>query len=320
METPDRAMPTDLRPEILRVRRGFDRKAAGFEQHAFIEPALRERLLERLALIKLTPERILDLGCGTGQGAFALARRYRGAHVLAADLSEGMLAQCAHGRPWRLRRRVHALCCNAGALPLRTGSVDLVFSSLMLHWHPDPGAVLAQCRRVLRPGGLLLFNSFGPDTLRELRSAWREVDAHSHVNLFMDMHDLGDALQRAGLAAPVMDVETLTVTHAQPATMWRDLRATCAGNTLAGRPRGLTGRARHKRLLDGLEAQRCNGRLPTTLEVVYGHAWGQSEPPAQHPGEVRVPLSSLRRSTRSPPEQESRRRGAPPPGRPAQRA
>ena len=189
MDSHARGMPADLRPEITRVRRGFDRKAAGFEQHAFIEPALRERLLERLALITLTPERILDLGCGTGEAAFALARRYRRAQVLAADLSPTMLAQCTHRRPWRLRRRVHALCCDAGALPLRADSVDLVFSNLMLHWHPDPVSVLTQCRRVLRPGGLLLFNTFGPDTLRELRSAWREVDEYAHVNLFMDMHD-----------------------------------------------------------------------------------------------------------------------------------
>lgn len=302
METHASSLPQALRPEIRRVRRGFDLKAAGFEQHAFIEPALRERLLERLALITLTPERILDLGCGTGQAAFALARRYRRAQVLAADLSPTMLAQCMRRRPWRLRRRVHALGCDAGALPLRAGSVDLIFSNLMLHWHPDPVAVLVQCRRVLRPGGLILFNTFGPDTLRELRRAWREVDAHAHVNLFMDMHDLGDALQRAGLGAPVMDVETLTVTHEQPAALWRDLRATCAGNTLEGRPRGLTGRARHQRLLAALETQRSDGRLPTTLEVVYGHAWGQPQLPASPPGEVRIPLSSLRRGSSATPD------------------
>ncbi|MCC5867625.1 MAG: methyltransferase domain-containing protein [Gammaproteobacteria bacterium] len=302
METNASGLPQHLRPDIRRVRRGFDRRAASFEQQAFIEPALRQRLLERLALITLTPERILDLGCGTGQAAFALAGKYRRAQVFAADLSPAMLAQCARRRPWRLRRRVHALCCDAGALPLRRGRVDLGLCKLMLHLHPDPAAVVAPCRRVLRPGGLLLFNTFGPDTLRELRSAWRQVDTHAHVNLFMDMHDLGDALQRAGLGAPVMDVETLTVTHEQPEAMWRDLRATCAGNTLEGRPRGLTGRARHTRLLAALEAQRREARLPTTLEVVYGHAWGQPEPPASRPGEVRIPLSSLRRGARSTPD------------------
>ncbi len=301
MDTDARGLPAALLPELERVRRGFDRRAADFDRHAFIEPTLRERLLERLELIVLEPERIVDMGCGTGQAAFALARQYRRAQVLAADLSPAMLAVCVKQRPWRLRRRVHAVCCDAGALPLRAGTVDLIFSSLMLHWHPDPTAVLAECRRVLRPGGLLLFNTFGPDTLRELRTAWREVDAAPHVNLFMDMHDLGDALQRAGLAAPVMDAETLTVTHERSASIWRDLRATGAGNTLQGRPRGLTGRGRHERLLTGLEARRREGTLPTTLEVVYGHAWGRAPLPASPAGEVRIPLSSLRRGPGSTP-------------------
>jgi len=293
--------PNSLRPEWQRVGRGFDRCAPVFDQAAFIEPTLRERLLERLALVRLAPERILDLGCGTGQGAFALARRYRGSRVLAADVSSGMLTALRRQRPWRLRNRVRPLLCEAGRLPVTDASIDLVFSSLMLHWHDDPAAVFAEVRRVLRPDGLLLFNTFGPDTLRELRAAFRQTDRQAHVNLFIDMHDLGDALQRAGLTSPVMDVETLSISHETPAALWRDLRATGAGNTLAGRPRGLHGRAWQTRLLAALENGRRDGRLQTTLEVVYGHAWapqaeaGRTTPP----GEIRIPVESLRRRRRS---------------------
>ncbi len=294
--------PDALAPDPCRVALGFDRRAERYHREAFIEPMLRERLLERLALVRLEPRRVLDLGCADGESSFALARRYRRSQVIAADRSPGMLAGLLARRGWRLRRRVRPLLCDAAALPLADGSIDLVFSSLLLHWHGDPGQVFSECRRVLRPGGLLLFNTFGPDTLRELRSAWRTVDEAAHVNLFLDMHDLGDALQRAGLAAPVMDTETLAVTHETTAALFRDLRATTPGNVLAGRPRGLLGRARHARLLEELEQSRRDGRLQTTLEVVYGHAWGR-EPPAERPGtgtgqEVRVPLSSLRRTPR----------------------
>lgn len=287
--------PDALHPEWQRVGRGFDRRASVFDDCAFIEPMLRERLLERLALVRLAPRRILDLGCGTGQGAFALARRYRGARVVAADLSAGMLAAMRRQRPWRLRRRVRPLLCEAGRLPLADASIDLVFSSLMLHWHADPAAVFTEVRRVLRPEGLLLFNTFGPDTLRELRSAFSQTDRHAHVNLFIDMHDLGDALQRAGLSSPVMDVETLSVSHANAAALWRDLRATGAGNTLSGRPRGLKGRQWHTRLLAALEQSRHDGQLRTTLEVVYGHAWAPPQSSGQRApaGEFRVPVSSL---------------------------
>ncbi|MCC5862409.1 MAG: methyltransferase domain-containing protein [Gammaproteobacteria bacterium] len=285
-----------LAPEAVRVARGFDRRAASYRQHAFVEPLLRERLLERLELIRIEPQRILDLGSAAGESSFALARRYRRATVIAADRSAGMLRGLLEQRGWRLRRRVRPLLCDAAAVPVADGSIDLVFSSLLLHWHADPAAVFAECRRVLRPGGLLLFNTFGPDTLRELRGAWRAVDEAAHVNLFLDMHDLGDALQRAGLAAPVMDTETLTISHETPAALFRDLRATTPGNVLAGRPRGLLGRERHTRLLAALERTRRDGRLPTTLEVVYGHAWGHTPTPRETgPQEVRVPISSLRR-------------------------
>jgi malonyl-CoA O-methyltransferase len=286
--------PQALRPDPARVARGFDRRAGGFARAAFIEPTLRGRLLERLDLVRLAPVRVLDLGCACGDGAFALARRYPRARVLAVDRSRAMLRELRARRPWRLRRRVWPLLCDAAALPVADGSVDLVFSSLLLHWHPDPAAVFAEARRVLRPDGLLLFNTLGPDSLRELRQAWRTVDRFAHVNLFLDMHDLGDALQRAGLAAPVMDAETLQVSHPDAAHLWRDLRASSAGNVLPGRPRGLTGRGRHAALLAALDAGRRDGRLVTTLEVVYGHAWGRAQASPVPPGEIRVPLAELR--------------------------
>lgn len=293
-------MSTDpFRLEGRRVRAAFDAAAGGYDAVAVVQAEVRARLLERLELFRLEPRRILDAGCGTGHGARALLRHYRGAGLVALDLAPGMLAQARRQRPWL--RRLDPVCADAAAVPLADGSVDLVFSNLMLQWCNQPDAVFAEFRRVLRPGGLLLFSTFGPDTLKELRAAWSAADGHTHVSRFIDMHDLGDALVRAGLAEPVMDVEHLTLTYADLRGLMRDLKTMGASNATAGRNRGLTGRRRLAAAEACYETLRRDGRLPATWEVVYGHAWAPVAPPAKGPGEdgaVTVPLANLGRRQR----------------------
>jgi malonyl-CoA O-methyltransferase len=168
----------------------------------------------------------------------------------------------------------------------------------MLQWCDDPDRVFAECRRVLRPGGLLTFASFGPDTLIELRRAWAAVDGRVHVSRFIDMHDLGDALVRAGLAEPVMDVERQVLTYGEVRDLMRDLKAIGAHNASAGRPRGLTGKGSLARMLAAYESFRREGHLPATYEVVFGHAWAPMTEPRPHRsegGEVRIPLSQIGR-------------------------
>jgi len=190
-----------------------------------------------------------------------------------------------------LLRRFDVLCADAARLPLRTASVDLVFSNLMLQWCSDPDAVFSECRRVLKPGGLLTYTTFGPDTLLELRRAWSTVDGLTHVNRFIDMHDLGDAMVRAGFAEPVMDVDRCTLTYADAHALMRDLKAIGAHNVNAGRARGLTGKSRLTRMIAAYEAFRRDGRLPATYEIVYGQAWAAERATAGdslRDGEVRV--------------------------------
>ncbi len=146
----------------------------------------------------------------------------------------------------------------------------------MLQWCDDLDAVFAEVRRVLKPGGLLTFTTFGPDTLMELRRAWSSVDGYVHVNQFLDMHDIGDALVRAGLAEPVLDVERYTLTYPDAIVLMRDLKAIGAHNVTAGRPaRAHRPRSRLPRMCAAYEAYRRDGRLPATYEVVYGAAWGR---------------------------------------------
>lgn len=278
-----------------RVRASFDTAAPGYDAVAVVQAEIRRRLLERLELFRIDPLRILDAGCGTGHGARALLQHYRRAGLVALDIAPGMLQAARRQRPWL--RRLDAVCGDAAAIPLADGSVDLVFSNLMLQWCASPDGVFAEFHRVLRPGGLLLFSSFGPDTLKELRAAWRAADGHTHVNRFIDMHDLGDALVRAGLQTPVMDMEYLTLTYRDVRSLMRDLRTMGASNATAGRRRGLTGRRRLAAVEAWYEGLRADGRLPATWEVVYGHAWAgmpRGDRDAR-PGEVAVPLSRVGR-------------------------
>lgn len=285
--------PFDL--DLARVRRSFGRSARDYDATAVLQARVRGELLERLDLVRLEPAAVLDLGAGTGHAARALKRRYGMSHVIAVDLAEGMLREAR--RQQALLRRFQRVCGQAAALPLREASVDLVFSNLMLQWCQDPATVFGECRRVLKPGGLLTFSTFGPDTLFELRDAWAAADGHTHVNRFIDMHDLGDALVRAGLAEPVLDVECFTLTYAEVRDLMRDLKTLGAHNATAGRPRGLTGKGALARMTAAYEALRHDGRLPATYEVVYGQAWCPAGAPrGRRPaGEVRVPVGQIGR-------------------------
>lgn len=247
---------------------------------------------ERLDLVRLDPATLLDLGCGSGADLAWLRRRYPGARAIGCDLSAGMLAHVDAGGGWLARwlpGRAAALrvCADVRRLPLAAGGLDLVWSNLMLQWLADPRPAIAEMQRVLRPDGLLMFSTLGPDTLKELRAAFRGVDDAPHVLPFVDMHDIGDALVAGGFAEPVMDMEVLTLTYADAAALFDDLRRNASANPLAGRRRTLTGRARWQRMLAALEASRRDGRIAASFEVVYGHAW-KAAPRAPADGLARV--------------------------------
>ncbi len=293
--TADTQNPFQICPRQL--RRNLDRAATSYDDASMLHREISARLLERLELVRLTPQAILDAGCGTGGASAALLKRYRGARVTALDLSEAMLAQA--GRKQKLFRKFQRVCADLAALPLAADSQELVISNLALHWSNDLDQVVSEFARVLRPGGLLSFSTFGPDTLGQLRAAWASVDNYNHVNLFVDMHDIGDALIRAGFADPVLDVEHLTVTYHSLDELLRDLKATGEGNATAGRPRGLSTPRQLASLAEAYESNRNADGLPATYEVVYGHAWATAPRQRQtRNGETLVPMDGLR--TRQP--------------------
>ncbi|MBU6421230.1 MAG: malonyl-ACP O-methyltransferase BioC [Gammaproteobacteria bacterium] len=260
------------------LRAAFERAARGYDPAAVLQREVGARLLERLELTTLKPVRILDLGCGTGRQLRALQRRYPAARIVAADLAMNMLAAARRAQGWF--RRPALACADALHLPFVTASFDLVYCNLMLQWCDELDRVFTELRRILKPHGLLLFSSFGPDTLKELRAAWRAVDARVHVHRFIDMHDIGDALIRTRFVEPVMDVEHLTLTYADLRALMADLKKIGAHNVAAGRPHSLGGRLRLRELTQAYELFRRDGRLPSTWEVVYGTAWTPAYIPA----------------------------------------
>jgi len=294
--TVDTQNPFQICPRQL--RRNLDCAASSYDEASVLHKEINTRLLGRLDLVKLKPQSILDAGCGTGSASAELLKRYRGTRVTALDLSEAMLAQAA--RKQKLFRKFQRVCGDLADLPLAGDSQDLVISNLALHWSGNLDQVMSEFARVLRPDGLLSFSTFGPDTLGELRAAWAAVDSHNHVNLFVDMHDIGDALVRAGFADPVLDVEHVTVNYSSLAELMRDLKATGEGNATAGRPPGLSTPRQIKALAEAYESNRSADGLPATYEVVYGHAWATA--PRQRQtlnGETLVPIDSRRTRQRS---------------------
>ena len=275
------------------VRRSFDRASRRYDAAAVVQGEIRTRLLERLDIVRLQPTAVLDLGAGTGQASRELKRRYPSAQVIALDSSLAMLGQSA--RQQRFLRRFVPVCGDAHRLPLQSQSFDLVLSNLLLEWCHDPDAVFAEAARVLRPKGLFTFTTVGPDTLKEARELWRGVDTFTHVHRFIDMHDFGDALLRAGFAEPVMDTERLTVTYPDLPALLEEIRGSGARNIAQGRPHGLTGRARGALVRSRSEELRRNGSLRISVEVVHGHAWSVGERKPRRAGdEVLVPFERLR--------------------------
>lgn len=269
---------TDFALDQALLRRRFERAAATCDQASVLVREIGRRMDERLDYVRIEPRRIVDLGCGTGDDLGRLGRRYPHAQRVGVDWAKPMLDRvpAESGILSRLIRRSapHRLlaCADVAALPLAHASASLVWSNLMLNWLSDPSPVFREIHRVLEVGGLLMFSTLGPDTLKELRSALPDRRG-DRVHRFIDMHDLGDALVQAGFSDPVMDMEVVTLTYTDIGDLLRDLRMAGANNASLTRPRGLSGRNEWRTARQCLEATRENGRIPITFEVVQGHAW-----------------------------------------------
>lgn len=280
----------------IAMRQAFANAAKSYDAAAVLQREVAGRLLERFDYIKATPSVIVDIGAGTGEHTASLAKRFARSKVIGIDVAEPMLKQLKKRSTWR--RPLRAVCADMQKLPLASNSVDLIFSNLALQWCESLEATFKEFNRVLRPGGFALFSTFGPDTLKELRHSWSVVDNRTHVHNFIDMHDIGDAMLRSGLAEPVMDVENFTLTYADVFSLMHELKAIGAHNVENDRQRGLTGRGRINALQNAYAQFKQDGILPASYEVVYGHAWANpdaSQQPQDNSQQVSVDMLKDRR-------------------------
>jgi malonyl-CoA O-methyltransferase len=285
--------------DLRAVRRAFGRAATRYDATAVLQHTVEDRLLERLDYLHTPPQRIVDVGAGPGRGAALLRKRFAQAQVVALDAALPMLRQARTRAGWW--RPFSRVAGDARQLPLRDDSVDCLYSNLCLQWCENLPEVFDEFRRVLRPRGLLVFSTFGPGTLHELRAAWSQVDRAPHVSRFADIAMIGDALLAAGFRDPVVDVDTYTLTYADAQSLMRELKAIGASNADRARARGLTGKGRLARVIDAYEQFRREGRLPATYEVISAQAFGpDAGQPRRHDGAdiAIIPVSRIGRIRR----------------------
>jgi malonyl-CoA O-methyltransferase len=282
--------------ELTDIIRAFNRAASSYSTANMIPLEIGQRLLERLQIMRIQPELVVDLGCADGYLSKQLAQRYRNAKILCVDIASKMLMQAKQKSRWFSRERF--FCADANYLPFADQSVDLIFSNLMFAWCRDIDTLLHELRRILKPQGLLLFTTFGPDTLQELKSCWRTVDEYDHVHPFLDMHDIGDSLVKNKFLDPVMDMEKLIIHYSQLSTLMNDLKILGMHNIAANRKKGFTTPRQFTKLQQAYERYLTpDATFPATLEVIYGHAWSYELPQSSinAKGEAIIPITKIKR-------------------------
>ena len=248
---------------MSQVRSSFNKASSIYNENAFLQNEIAKRLAEKLKVISIQPETIIDLGSDTGFLSEKTAKIFPDAQLIRVDFAQRSLS---------MNSQKLKVCADSYQLPLKSNSVDFVVSNLMMQWCSDLKTLFDECHRVLKPQGLILFTTFGPETLKELKRSWSVVDSSPHVNEFIDMHDIGDQMIQSGFQSPIMEMEKLTLTYEKVLDLMRDLKGIGA-QSVENRSKSLTGKTKFKKMLEMYESYRENGKIPATYEVIYGHAW-----------------------------------------------
>jgi len=282
-----------------KMRAAFEAAVDSYDAAAQMQREIGSRLFERLELLKIQPQVVVDLGCGTGYFTTRLQQRYPKSTLVALDIAHSMVAKTRSQFSWLQRTfsKHHYICADAERIPLADASCDLIFSNLTFQWCHDLQKLFSEIQRILKPGGVLMFATLGPDTLYELRKSWSQVDDKVHVNQFVDMHDIGDAMIHSGLGDPVIDMEKLVMTYEDVMLLMKDIKAIGAHNVNVGRHVGLTGRGTIRAMQQAYEQYKNEeGFYPVTYEAIYGHAWKGEKRIQKDSGEFAIGVDAIGRA------------------------
>ncbi|MDY3330692.1 MAG: methyltransferase domain-containing protein [Pelistega sp.] len=295
--------PQQLEINPRHVALQFARRA-GLQGARFLLDEIAQRMLDRLQYIRITPTKIIDMGCGPGLRVDALREKYPKADYVGVDscppfiqVAQAQYAPKGLGGLWKklsAQSPAEFLLKDMANTAMPPESAELIWSNLALHWHPSPEQVMAEWRRLLKVGGLCMFSCFGPHTFIELREAVARAGIQTQTMSFVDMHDFGDIMLEHGFIDPVMDQEMLTLTYKTPEKLLADVYQ-LGGNPSTQRGDGLRGKQWYQHLLTALEeGRKADGFLHLTLEVAYGHAWrsGTMKGPA---GETKISIGAIKR-------------------------
>ncbi|MCS5709825.1 malonyl-ACP O-methyltransferase BioC [Candidatus Berkiella aquae] len=282
------------------IARSFSLAAKTYDHHAFVQQEIGHRLIERLDYIKQTPRLILDVGSGTGHLTRILQQKFPDSMVLGLDIAQGMAQFAKSKQSWQFwKNNPHYLCADAESLPFANASIDFIFSNFTLQWCANLSQTFAEFKRVLKPEGMIFFSTLGPQTLHELKSSFAAVDNKTHVNEFVDMHDIGDHLLNLRFSDPVIDMEMLTIEYPDVNTLLTDLKGTGAHNMNVDRPEGCISKHMFQRMIEAYSHfKQPNGCIPASYEIIYGHAW-QQQPSHLYSedkdGFIRIPANKIPR-------------------------
>lgn len=278
------------------ISKAFNKHAAEYELAAKVQHEIGERLFERLQYLKISPQRILDLGCGPGMFSRELALMYPKAQIVGLDLAQAMLLQAKKKQSWR--RKWSLVTADMSHMPFPSGVFDLVFANQVIHWGNPQAQVFREINRVMNVNACFMFTTLGPDTFKELKTAWSGANEFQHVNEFVDMHDIGDSLMAEHFLEPVMDMELLAVHYETLPKLLNSLQAQGVRNINPQRNQGLTGKKSWQQFERNYGTlQTSNGKYPLTYEVVYGHAWKGEQRKTNNGIETLIPLSQIKKNT-----------------------
>ncbi len=257
-----------------KVRRSFDSAAHTYDSVATLQEEVARRMMNNLEFFKVNPEKILDLGSGTGLARKLFAEKFPGAETFEIDISYKMLSYSRTKHRgwtfWPFNRKHHHICADIEYLPLKPHSVDFVWSNLVFEWGESITRIIENIGRVLRPGGLVMFSTLGPDTLIELKSTFDHLEVQHPINEFLDMHDVGDKLIAGGLLDPVMDAEILKLEFSSLTSLISTLKKS-GSISKAQMPSDRIPWCEVEKKYSNF-AQKTQV-LPASFEIIYGHAW-----------------------------------------------